>query len=241
MKGTAFKMKSLIGKVRAAIENYKMIQIGDKIAVCISGGKDSMYLLYALNEIKKYSKVSFEIIAISLDPCFNNTEMNYSSIVKFCENNNINLIIKRTQLAQILFDIRKEKKPCSLCANMRRGILHSTAQEFGCNKVALGHHYDDAIHTFLMNLFNNGNLSCFSANAYLSRRNIHMIRPLIFCEEQKIIHEVKKLKLPIIKLPCPMDGHTERQNVKILVKELEKKYPDLKKKIFNAIKSLKNF
>lgn len=231
-------MKQLISKVRAGIEAYKMIEDGDKIAVCISGGKDSIYLLYALNEIKKYSKVHFEIIAIHADPCFNNKNSDLSQIENYCKSNNIKIIIKRTTLAKIIFEDRKENNPCSLCSHMRRGILHDLAKENGCNKIALGHHLDDAIETFFLNLFNNGIISCFTPNTYLSRKNIHMIRPLIFCEENKVISEVKRLNLPFIKSACPEDGKTERENVKLLIKALEEKYPDLKKKIFNVLKSI---
>lgn len=230
-------MKQLLSKVRAGIEKYNMIQDNDKIAICVSGGKDSMYLLYALNQVKKYFKPNFNIIAIALDPCFDNKSADFSPLENFCKTSNIELIIKRTELAKIIFEIRKEKNPCSLCARMRRGILHSTAKENGCNKIALGHHYDDAIETLLLNLLNNGIISCFSPHTYLSRKDIYMIRPLIFCEENKIAAEVQRLNLPVIKSACHADGNTERESVKTLIKKLEKNYPDLKKKLFHAIQS----
>lgn len=231
-------MKQLLSKVRAGIEKYNMIQNNDKIAVCVSGGKDSVYLLYALNQIKRYFNPNFNIMALIIDPCFNGTDTDFSSLEDFCKANKIDCIIKRTELAKIIFEIRKEKNPCSLCSRLRRGLLHSTAQEYGCNKIALGHHRDDAIETLLLNLFNNGTFSCFYPNAYLSRRNLYMIRPLILCEENEIVSEVKKLNLPIVKSVCPADGNTERENTKTLIKNLENKYPDLKNKLFHAIKNL---
>lgn len=231
-------MKTLLSTVRAGMRHYNMISENDKIGVCVSGGKDSVYLLYALNEIAKYSPINFSIIAIVLDPCFNNVPTNYANLTKFCNDNSIKICIKETELAKIIFEYRQEKNPCSLCSRMRAGILHSTAIELGCNKVALGHHYDDAIETLLLNLFHNGNLSCFSPNSFLSRKSIHLIRPLIFCTESQIVAEVRRLNLPISKSLCPADGNTERQKIKELIQTLEKTFPDLKKKLFNAVQGI---
>ena len=228
-------MKKLISQIKSAINQYGMIKEGDNIAVCLSGGKDSTFLLYALSEIQKYHSNFFTLKVITVDPCFNGSFTDFSEIKKLCEKLNIEYVIKRTQLAQIIFDIRKEKNPCSLCSRMRRGILHDTAKEIGCNKIALGHHFDDVNETLLLNLFNNGSISCFSPITYLSRKDIYMIRPLIYCKESQIRSAVTQLSLPIIKSACPVDGHTERQKVKNLINDLEKTYPDLSKKLFGAI------
>ncbi|MDQ5983414.1 MAG: tRNA-cytidine(32) 2-sulfurtransferase [Eubacteriales bacterium SKADARSKE-1] len=228
-------MKKLISQVGSAIDHYNMINDGDNIAVCLSGGKDSTFLLYALNEIQKYHDKSFILKAITVDPCFNNSFTDFSKIEKLCDKLKIEYVIKRTNLAQIIFDIRKEKNPCSLCARMRRGILHDTAKENNCNKIALGHHFNDVNETFLLNLFNNGNISCFSPITYLSRKDIYMIRPLIYCTESKIIAAIKRNFLPVIKSTCPADGHTEREKIKNLISDLEKTYPNLSKKLFGAI------
>ena len=228
-------MNHLIGTVRAAIDKYKMIAENDKIAVCVSGGKDSVFLLYALNAIKRYYPIKFDIVAISVDPGFNNSQTDFSSIENLCQSLNIKYVIKRTQLATIIFDVRKEDHPCSLCAKMRRGILHNMALELGCNKIALGHNLEDATETFIMNLFDCGNIGCFAPVAYLSRKNIHMIRPLIFCNELKIKNFIAQNGLPIVQSECPVNGLTNRQKAKNLIEDLKNQYPDLNKKIIGAM------
>lgn len=228
-------MKKLISQIKSAIDHYDMIKNGDHIAVCLSGGKDSIFLLFALSQIQKHYSKSFNLKAITVDPCFNGLFTDYSEIEKLCEKLKIEYVIKRTQLSQIIFDVRKEKNPCSLCARMRRGILHDTAKEINCNKIALGHHFDDVNETLLLNLFNNGNISCFSPVTYLSRKDIYMIRPLIYCRESQIRPCVEHLDLPIIKSVCPVDSHTDRQKIKNLISNLEKSYPNLSKKLFGAI------
>lgn len=228
-------MKHLIGTVRAAIDKYKMIEENDKIAVCVSGGKDSVFLLYALSTIKKYYPLKFDIVAISVDPGFNKVKTNFSSIEKLCRNLGIEYIIKRTQLATIIFDIRKETHPCSLCSRMRRGILHNMALELNCNKIALGHNLDDAIETFIMNLFDCGSIGCFSPVTYLSRKNIYMIRPLVLCHESKIQNFITHNNLPTVESGCPVSGYTNRQTAKDLIKYLKNLYPDIDKKIIGAM------
>ena len=228
-------MERLISKVRAAIDKYNMIEDNDKIAVCLSGGKDSTFLLYALSHIQKFYPKKFSLIAITVDPCFNSANTDFSAITELCDKLNVPYIIKRTELAEIIFNVRKESNPCSLCARMRRGLLHDTAKHEGCNKIALGHHFDDAVETFFMNLFNCGNLSCFSPKSYLSRKDLFMIRPLIFCDEKKITMNVNKLSLPVIKSPCPADGHTNRESTKQLINSLQYDYKDLRKKVIGAM------
>lgn len=228
-------MKDLTSKVRAAIDQFDMIDENDNISVCVSGGKDSVFLLYALNEIKKYYPKKFNLSALTVDPGFPG-KSSYTEIREFCRKNNINYLIKETQMYEIIFNVRKEKNPCSLCSRMRRGILHSCAKEIGCNKIALGHHFDDVVETLIMNLFNNGDISCFSPVTYLSRKNIHAIRPLIYCKESNISNFISSHNLPVVKSLCPADKRTQREATKKLLANLENDYPNLKKNIFTAIK-----
>ncbi len=228
-------MHNMIGKVRAAIDSYGMISQNDRIAVCVSGGKDSVFLLFALNQIKTYYPQKFDLVAITVDPCFDNRPTDYSDIEKFCAKINVPYVIKRTHLASLIFDNRKESNPCSLCARMRRGMLHDMARELGCNKIALGHNLDDCVETFFMNLLNCGTIGCFSPVTYLSRKDIYMIRPLIFCEETKITSLVRCKNLPIVLSRCPANFNSNRQTTKNLILNLEKNYPNLRKKIVGAI------
>ncbi len=231
-------MKNTVGKIRAAIDKYNMIDKNDNIAVGISGGKDSLVLLWALNELKKYYPNKFNITAITLDPCFNGKEMDLSEIKKLCDKLDIKYVVNRTSIWEVVFKIRNENNPCSLCAKLRRGILHNIALENGCNKVALGHHMDDAVETFFMNIFNGGKIKCFSPMSYLSRKNIHLIRPMIFCYESEISNICSNLHLPVCKSMCPIDGNTERENIKITLNLLEKQYPKLRKKVIGALQDL---
>lgn len=228
-------LKHINGKIRAAVQKYNMIKEGDKIAVGVSGGKDSLVLLYTLSQLKRYYPINFDLIAITADPCFNSLETDYSKIELLCNQLGVPYYIERTQIGDIIFKIRKEKNPCSLCANMRRGVLHSMAKEHGCNSIALGHHLDDAAETLLMNLFINGTLSCFSPVSYLSRRDLYMIRPMIYCEEREIENFSTKFRLPVEKSICPADGITQRQKTKEFLQRMEKEYPNLRHKILGAI------
>lgn len=224
-----------MGQMRAAMQRYNMIEENDRIAVGVSGGKDSLVLLYALAEMRKFYPIKFDVVAITIDPCFGGIDGDYSKIQQLCADLNVEFILKRSQIGQIIFEERKEKNPCSLCARMRRGLLHNLTLQANCNKIALGHHFDDAVQTFFMNLFECGNIGCFSPVTYLSRKNIHMIRPMVFCEEKHIAYVCNKLNLPVEKSKCPADGVTQRQHTKELIKSLEKNYPDLKKKVIGAI------
>ncbi len=229
-------MQRMLSFVRRAVDDYKMIQDGDKIAVGVSGGKDSMMLLAALNHLKIFYPEKFEICAVVLDPQFSGVETDYSPIEKFCEENCIELVVKRTQIGQIIFEERKEKSPCSLCARMRRGALHDVAKEKGCNKLALGHHYNDVVETFLMNLFSEGRIGCFSPVTYLSRKDINVIRPLVYAPEREIELAVKRLSLPVVKSLCPADKATLRQTVKERLAAEEAAKPGVTEKIFGALK-----
>ena len=179
-------MKKLLSLVRAAVDRYDMIDDGDKIAVGVSGGKDSLALLYALARLRSFYPKHFEVIAITLDYRFGGMDGDYSEIQKLCDSLDVKYIVKKTDLWDVIFNIRKEKNPCSLCAKMRRGILHDTAKEYGCNKIALGHHLDDAAETFMMNLLNGGTIKCFSPVSFLSRKELYLIRPLIFAYEKDV-------------------------------------------------------
>lgn len=230
-------MQKLLSLIRAAVDKYNMIESGDKIAVCVSGGKDSVALLKCMAELRRFYPESFELCAVTLDPCFFGEYGDYSEIERLCKENSISYTVKRTDLYNVIFETRKEKNPCSLCARMRRGLLHDTAKELACNKIALGHHMDDAAETFLMNLFSGGRAECFSPVSYLSRKDLYMVRPLIFAYESDIERVVRRENLPIVKSNCPADENTHREEMKQLLKELEKKYPAIRQKIVGAMQA----
>lgn len=228
-------MSNLIGKVRAAIDTYHMIDNSDKIAVCISGGKDSIFLLWTLSQLQKYYPKKFDLTAITVDPYFNGQPADFSEVENLCKKLNVAYKIKNTQLGELIFKTRQESNPCSLCARMRRGMLHDMAKELKCNKLALGHNLDDSVETFLMNLLNGGKIGCFSPKTYLSRKDIYMIRPLIFCDENKITSFVQQKNLPVVASTCPANGNTQRQATKELISALERQYPNLRHKIIGAL------
>ena len=228
-------MQQLMSYMRSAMERYNMIENGDNIAVGVSGGKDSVALLVSLAEMRRFYPVKYSLKAIMLDPCFNNIETDCTKLYSLCEKLGVEFFIKRTDLYDIIFNIRKEANPCSLCARMRRGILHDICKELGCNKIALGHHMDDAVETFYMNLLSGGSATCFSPVSYLDRKDLYLIRPLVFTPEKHIIKVVNKLKLPIVKSKCPVDGITGRQKIREYIKMLEKDYGALTQKTINAL------
>lgn len=229
-------MKHICSVMRNAIDTYNMIDENDRIAVGVSGGKDSLVLLYSLHLLSKYHPKNFTVVAVTLDPCFENKDSDFSVIEDFCKNLGIEYHIKRTELYNIVFVNREEKNPCSLCARMRRGILHDMAKACGCNKIALGHHKDDAVETFLMNLLQGGTIGCFSPVTYLSNKDIYMIRPMIGLDESEVEKACIKNNLPVCKSNCPVDKTTVREETKNLVKNLERDYPALKNKVINAMK-----
>lgn len=220
----------IVNAMHRAIKKYNLIENGDKVAIGVSGGKDSLCLLKALSLYQKHSKEKFDIVAICIDMF--NGKYNFDKITNYCKELNVELKIVPTQISEIVFDIRKEKNPCSLCANLRRGILNSTAKELNCNKVALGHHADDLIETFFLSMFYEGRLNTFLPSVYLSKVDITVIRPFMFVNEIQIENE--KENLPIFKNPCPADKNTKREEIKTFINNLEKKY-NCKKNIFNAI------
>ena len=227
------EMKRLLSFVRRAVDDYGMIEEGDRIAVGISGGKDSLTLLEVLAQMRRFYPKKYEVVAITIDMGFE--ESDFSTVAEFCRRLKVEYRVVKTEIAKIIFDVRKEKSPCSLCAKMRRGSLHAAAQEAHCNKVALGHHYDDAIETFMMNLFFEGRLGCFSPVTYLSNRKIKLIRPLIYAQEKDIQYFTRRRSLPVIVSPCPEDHATERENMKNLLARLEKDNKGLKHRIFTAM------
>lgn len=228
-------MKKLLSLTRAAVDKYNMIEAGDKIAVGVSGGKDSLALLYALAKLRDFYPKPFSLVAITLDYQFNGIAEDYTAIEALCKKLQVEYIVRRTNLWEVIFKTRKEKNPCSLCAKMRRGLLHDTAVANGCNKVALGHHLDDAAETFLMNLLNGGKIGCFSPVSYLSNKKLYLIRPLIFANEKDVAAAARRANLPVVKSRCPMDKVSNRQNMKELLSALEKDYPAVRKKIVGAL------
>ncbi len=227
------EMKRLLSFVRRAVDDYNMIEDGDRIAVGISGGKDSLTLLEVLAEMRRFYPKKYEIFAITADMGFEGSD--FSEVEEFCRRIKVPYKIIKTDIAKIIFDVRKEPNPCSLCARMRRGSLHAAAQDLNCNKIALGHHYDDAIETFMMNLFFEGRLGCFSPVTYLSNRRITMIRPLIYAQEKDVSYFARRRSLPIVASLCPEDHATERENIKRLLLDLEKGNKGLRHRIFTAM------
>ena len=227
------EMRRMLSYVRRAVDEYNMIEDGDRIAVGVSGGKDSLTLLEVLSQMRIFYPKKYEIVAITVDMGFEGVD--YSEIKEFCRRINVEYIIEKTEIAKIIFDIRKEPNPCSLCAKMRRGSLHSAAQAAGCNKVALGHHFDDAVETFMMNLFFEGRLGCFSPKSYLSNRKLGLIRPMIYATEKDVKYFVSRRTLPIFVNPCPEDHATEREKMKNLLASLERENKGVKHRIFNAM------
>ncbi|MBQ9313737.1 MAG: tRNA 2-thiocytidine(32) synthetase TtcA [Clostridia bacterium] len=227
-------MKQLLSKIRKAVQDFDMIQEGDKIAVGLSGGKDSLTLLLALKNLQIFYPNHFELLAITINPGFDSFDI--ESLKTFCKKIDVELVIVNTHIKEIVFDIRNEKNPCSLCANLRRGALYSTAKENGCTKVALGHHMDDVIETFFLSLFYEGHIHTFAPCTYLSRNEITSIRPMIYLEEKEITAFVKRNHIPVMKKTCVVDGKTKREDMKSLLIELGKKIPRLKNNIFGAIK-----
>lgn len=244
-------MRKLLSYMRRGIDDFEMIQDGDKICVGVSAGKDSLTLLTVLAELRRFYPKKYDIIAVTVDMGFderNNTPnsnipetppLDLSAIQSLCDKLGIQYIVYKTQVAQIIFDIRKESNPCSLCAKMRRGILNNVALENGCNKVALGHHYDDAIETFFLSLFFEGRISCFQPVTHLDRKDISIIRPLIYVPENVIIAFAKRHNLPVIKSCCPANGFTQRENIKQFLKEKNRVDHKFKDRIFGAIKRSK--
>jgi len=224
------------GLVRRCVEDYKMIEDGETIAVGVSGGKDSLSLLCSLENLRGYYPKRFKLHAVTLDMGFEGTD--FSRVVKLCETLGVPYTLKRTDFAKVIFEDRQEKNPCSLCAKMRRGALHDTITELGIRKLALAHHYDDAVETFLMSLLFEGRINCFQPVTYMDRADITQIRPMLYVGEGTVIKLTERLDLPVVHNPCPMNGVSKREEVKVLLKDLSASYPDLKNKVFGAMQRL---
>ncbi|MBR7122226.1 MAG: adenine nucleotide alpha hydrolase family protein [Oscillospiraceae bacterium] len=225
-------MQRLIGLVRRCVEDYDMINAGDRIAVGVSGGKDSLALLIFLSELRKYNAKPFALEAVTVDMGLG---MDYSKIETLCKSLDIPFTLVKTEIGQVIFEYRKEKNPCSMCSKMRRGALNQTLIEKGINKLALGHHYDDAVETFLMSLLFEGRISCFQPVTNLDRTGIIQIRPMLYIHEQTIDNFAARHKLPVLENRCPVDKQTKREEVKNLIYDLSATYPDLKERIFGAM------
>lgn len=225
-------MQRLVGLLRRCVEDYGMITAGDRIGVGVSGGKDSVVLLVLLAELQKYNSIPFSLEAITIDMGLG---MDYSGIEALCKELNVPFTRVQTQIAPIIFEHRKEKNPCSMCSKMRRGALNQTLLDRGLNKLALGHHYDDAVETFMMSLLYEGRISCFQPVTDLDRTGIIQIRPMLYIHERSIDHFATRQQLPIIANRCPVDKQTKREEIKKLVYDLSAVYPDLKDRVFGAM------
>ena len=225
-------MQKLIGLVRRCIEDYKMIEPGDRIAVGVSGGKDSLALLVFLAELRKYHSHPFEVEAITIDLGMG---MDYSGIQKLCQELDVPFTLVKTEIGPVIFEHRKESNPCSLCAKMRRGALNQALLDRGLNKLALGHHFDDAVETFVMSLIYEGRISCFQPVTNLDRMGVIQIRPMLYLHEKTVDNFVTRMNLPVLENRCPVDKSTKREEIKQLIYNLSMTYPDLKDRIFGAM------
>ena len=230
------KLNDFTGIVRKAVDDYNMINPGDTIAVGVSGGKDSLLLLAAMNHLREYYPRQFYLEAFTVELGFES--MDFSPVQSFCDGLGIKYTRVKTDIREIVFDVRNEDNPCSLCAKMRKGALNDAITSQGITKLALGHHFDDAVETFMMSLLFEGRLSCFRPVTYLDRTGVTQIRPLIYAGEQKISNLASELNLPVVDNPCPMDKTSKRHEIKTLLSEMSSEYPDMKSKIFGAMQRL---
>lgn len=232
-------MKKVLGCIRRACKDFDLIQPNDHIAVGVSGGKDSILLLYAMSLYKYFSPIPFTFCGIHLNLGFDSVDN--SALIEYAKAQNIELHVVETEIADVVFNVRKEKNPCSLCAKMRRGALNERAKKLGCNKVALGHSMDDALETFFLSMFYEGRLYTLSPKSYLDRTDITLIRPMLYIPEKHIINTVSKLNLPIVNNPCPANGNTKRQDMKELVSSLAKQFPGVKDKMLHAFQNTNKY
>ena len=226
-------MQKILSKMRKAIEEYHMIEENDKIAICLSGGKDSITLLHAFKNLQIFYPKHFEIIAVSINPGFEFFDTNL--LKKICNEINVPIFIEKSNAKEIVFDIRQEKNPCSLCANLRRGVINSIAIREGCNKIALGHNQDDVLQTFLLNLFYTGSIGTFAPVSFMDRSKITLIRPLVYTPEKEIKRYIKKQNIEVMQKVCPMDGTSKREDMKQLIFTLSKNIPTVRANLFGAI------
>ena len=228
-------MKKTLGCIRKADTDFHLIENGDRVMIGVSGGKDSLLLLHALSLYRRFTHKDFTLQAVTVDNGISNPD--YSAVTDLCAGLDIPYLIKETQIGDIIFNYRKEKNPCALCAKMRRAVLANTCVELGCNKLALGHHRDDAVATLLLSLFYEGRFHTFHPCTRMSRTGITVIRPLVYLPESHVKHMQKVLSLPVVKSVCPADGKTERETVSQLMAELKKSYPDISERILHALRN----
>lgn len=231
------KMQRLLNLTRRAIDEYHMIESGDKIAVGVSGGKDSLTLLYALQGLRRFYPLPFSLEAITVDLGFPDMEAKLQPIRELCQQLGVPYTVVPSEIAEIVFETRKEENLCSLCAKLRKGAFNRAAVQLGCNKVAYGHHKDDLVETMLMSLIYEGRFHCFSPVTYLDRMQLTVIRPLMYADEADIIGFRNRMQLPVFKNPCPADGNTRREYAKQLVKQLTKENPGCRERMFTAIQN----
>ena len=229
-------MQRMMGLMRRFIDDYRMIQPDDKIAVGVSGGKDSLTLLTLLAALREYYPRPYELTAITIDMGL--PGMDFGPVEEYCGRLGVPYRRVVTQIGPVIFEYRKEKNPCSMCAKMRRGALNQALLEQGFKKVALGHHHDDAVETFLMSLLFEGRLSCFQPVTYLDRTGVTQIRPMLYLTEKMVSNFAQEQRLPVVHNVCPSDKHTKRQEVKELIAALSAAYPDLKNRVFGAMQRL---
>ena len=227
------KLQQLMSYTRRAIDDYNMIQDGDRIAIGISGGKDSLTLLYALHGLQRYYPKKFDLEAITVD--LGHTDFDVSGIHSLCETMRVPYTVVKTEIARIVFDERKEKNPCSLCAKMRKGALNDTIKKLGCNKITYAHHKDDIVETMMMSLIYEGHFYSFPPITHLDRTDLTVIRPLMYVSEADVKGFCNKYQLPVVKSPCPANGYTKRQYVKDLLRKLNQENPGVKERMFSAI------
>ena len=226
-------MQRILSYMRKAIEDYNMIEEGDKIAVCLSGGKDSITMLHGFKALQRFYPKKFDIVAISIHPGFEFFDT--SLLQNVCDKLEIPLYIENSNIKEIVFDVRKEKNPCSLCANLRRGIINSVAIREGCNKIALGHNKDDVLETFMLNLLYTGSINTFAPVSYMDRTKITLIRPLIYAKEKDTNRFVKQNNIEVMPKACPMDGYSKREDMKNYIYNLRKNIPKVEANLFGAI------
>lgn len=226
-------MKRILSRLRRAAEDYCMIDDGDRIAVGVSGGKDSLAALMAMKNLQRFYPKKFYLEAVTIDMGFDN--MDFSAVAALCRENDIPYHTEKSDIKQIIFDYRQEENPCSLCANLRRGAMCTAAKSRDINKIVYGHHFDDVVNTFFLSLFFEGRLNCFAPVTYLERMDITVLRPLIYVEEKDIVRFAERVALPVVKSTCPADKHTKRQYVAEVLNSLEQENPGLKKRIFTAV------
>ena len=228
-------MQRLAGLMRKAVQDYEMLAPGDRVLIGVSGGKDSVALTVGLALLREYIGFDYELRAVTLDPQFGGVPGDYAPLEELMARYGVPYQVRRTDIGPVIFDQRQEKNPCALCAKMRRGLLHNTAKELGCSRVALGHHLDDAVETFYMNLWGEGRLGCFSPVTWLSRKELYLIRPMVLATEAEVRRAVKELDLPVVKSACPADGATRRQEMKEYVAGMAKKDPAFRQKMLGAL------